>query len=305
MPKHFSRVLGAVLVASLAGCAVPSEGGFSSLSAVFAPLASEGGLAVAFELPLARSVQALPDTTESVTIKISGAGLRAPISKTISRSQFVNQRAEMRVDKLPPGEIRVDATVFDASGAQVTMGGATALIKPGELTKVALNLVVKGETGSATIAIDTTVVYDDPVVTIPNPVPSITPTSLNVTSVSRSYSTPQWKKAIDLLKDQDAAITATGRVGYAYNSYIYSYYDAAGLTLNTAFGALDPDSPELALVGKFVLSSGSPATTFLIGKSKTFKAPADGVLYVGINTWTNLSNYYFGGSYDVALNPAE
>ncbi|MBI6546892.1 MAG: hypothetical protein HY692_08865, partial [Cyanobacteria bacterium NC_groundwater_1444_Ag_S-0.65um_54_12] len=92
-------------------------------------LGPAGKLVVNLELPVNRKTQALPEGTEKVSITVTSSRLAAPVQKTINKSQFIDNKALLLVEKLPVGEAKVSAVVYDAADKQITMGDAVAMIQ--------------------------------------------------------------------------------------------------------------------------------------------------------------------------------
>lgn len=258
-----------------------------------------GGVAVSLTRQ-SRTVQALPANTASVKITVSGHGLRAPLSKTITEEQFINNTAMLNIDKLPPGEVQLDAVVYDDQGNSISMGGAKATIRVGETTQVALNLITRGATGNAVVTVDSKVVYDDPILAVP--IPPVSPKTLSISPVNDSTCTPGWTSTMRVERGQILKLTVTDRIAYRGGSdFVYNYYDPTGFSSYAFTGQLDATLPVLALVGKFISDDGD-VVRFAIGKTGSFKAPGGGKLYLGANTWVKSSHVsYFSGSFSVAI----
>lgn len=300
--RHARRIIATVLgglAIGLTGCGTEVDSATGILLAM-TPSSQSGGISVQLTRA-ARAAQALPDNTDSVTITVSGGALRAPVSKTITSDQFINNQAQLSIDKLPPGEIQIDAVVYDTQGNSISMGGAKATIKVGQITAVALNLVTKGATGGAAVTVDSTVIYDDPVLSVP-PQPIGTQTML-VAPPADSLTCPGWLKAVHLVRLQAVKLSVSDRMAYrTYFDFTYNYFDAAGFVSASFTGALDGGQPALALLGRFVPDDGTDAQRFLVGKSGVFKAAADGTLYLGANTWLKkLSPSSFVGDFSVTM----
>lgn len=266
-------------------------------------LGPSGSLVCNFELPKnSRGVQALPESTDKVTLSISHPKLASAIKQSLYRSQFVEGKATMIVEKMPLGEARVDCTIFDSSGALVTMGGATVVVREDVTTPVVLNLIVKEKSGAISIAVDTKTVVDTPVVVVPSAEP--TSATMTLDSVSKSSIAPNWvNSGLKASKGQTFTITGSGRVGYNhYAPFAYDYHDASGCS-GCGDGALSSALPSLALVGKFVSESGS-ISLFQIGSSRTFIAPSSGTISLGINSWKDSpwKWCYMGGSFKATIN---
>jgi hypothetical protein len=121
-----------------------------------------GTLEMTLELPGSdRGVQALPDGTDRVVITISSPKLDEPLRQEIRRTQFLNGLAKMIVTKLPLGSTEVAVQVFDASGAQISRGTATATVRADTVSAVKLDLVVKEATGGLAISVDSKPQYAD------------------------------------------------------------------------------------------------------------------------------------------------
>jgi hypothetical protein len=257
-----------------------------------------GELAIEFELPrTARGLQSLPENTDRVVITVTSSKLGSPIRQEISRRQFIDGKAKMLVNKLPLGEIRVDAQIFDANGAQVTMGGATATVSAGTTTPVLLNLVVKEETGAIAIRVDTKVEYHDtPEVIVPGGASSAElrrPRTFTVSPPEKSTVAPSWLNTEVEVREGDLLdITTSGKIGHSrhYESS-FDYYGPEGCQ-SCKSGVLLPSHKGLALVAILVDADGNRAVKFKIRDGAKLRAPFTGTLCLAVNTWTDS---YFSG----------
>jgi len=164
---------------SRVGAAVPDTIAAADAGAVIAASGAvtgpSGTLVMDFELPQ-RGVQSLPENTGKVIVTLSSARLANPLVQTIRREQFVGGKARMIVDKLPLGQVGVGIRIVDRDDVLATSGSATADVQANLVTPVTVNLVVREETGSVAVSVDTTVSYaDTPVVAFPSAEPSATP----------------------------------------------------------------------------------------------------------------------------------
>lgn len=313
-----------LLAAVAAGCALRMPGlaqqtarpGAVVTAAMPAHPSEMGSLTFELSLPEGeRRLQALPDSTDRVEIEVQSSRLLQSVKQSVYRSQFVNGKAMIVVERLPLGEVKVEARVFDSSGKQVTMGGATVIVEANKTTPVTLNLVVKEETGAVAISVDSRKVYDDvPKVVLPSEAPQYAPpttTTVTLYPVWRTTEAPTWvDTGIVPGQGQSILIRAAGRVGYSYFSpAYYNYYEPEGC-LACLSGELYSSAAGLALVGKFTpiveglanqfaKSVAVESQYFLVGSRYSFTAPSRGRLYLGINTWRNsaYSYAYVGGSY--------
>ncbi|MBM3273534.1 MAG: hypothetical protein FJZ00_00165 [Candidatus Sericytochromatia bacterium] len=269
-----------------------------------------GELAIDLELPrTARGVQSLPENTNRVVITVTSSKLSTPIRQEISRHQFIDGRAKMLVNKLPQGEIRVDAQIFDANGAQVTMGGATATVSAGTTTPVVLNLVVKEETGAIAIRVDAKVEYHDtPEVILPGGASSAElrrPRTFKVYPPEKSTVAPSWLNTeIEVREGDLLAIATSGKVGHSkHNESSFDYYGPDGCQ-GCKSGVLLPSHNGLALVAILVDPAGDRAIKLKIRDGEKLRAPFKGTLCLAVNTWKDSNSavwYRFGGAFDATI----
>lgn len=131
----------------------------------------------------------LIDIVAKVEFKLTGANLAAPLTATVTRAQFLNGKAVIQFNHLPPGPLTVSAIAYNSAGAKVVEANGTGTVQPGKLTQLKLVCVVPPgtpvETGHIRIEMDcfNTDCFGDepkpqPSSFVPNPVEDVTFSSL-------------------------------------------------------------------------------------------------------------------------------
>lgn len=278
MPHRITRDV--LLVGLLAGCAALLPAGPQPTTVTLSVPDDQltGSVTLAFELP-ARRAQTLPAGTDRVDITLASDLLAKPIRQTITSAQFVDNRALMRVDKLPVGTVTVDASVQDSRGQVLVMGGAQATVRAGEITPVTLMLVQKAPSGSLAVAIDSRTETDTPVITIGKGLPS---PARAVAVISPSNG---WQHLVRIPAYRTVTLTANGRVGHRDGSN-WDYYDANGCS-SCPPGTLDGRFYGMALLGRLTPDDpANPVTVFYLGTGPRTAPDIPGELQVAVNTWT-------------------
>lgn len=149
---------------------------------------NQGGLTLATEdakgrqlLQAAAAAPKLIDIVNKVDFKLTGANLAEPLTASITKTQFLNGKAVIQFNHLPPGPLTVTATAYGANNAMIVEASGDGTVVPGKLTVLRLKCKLPPatqETGHIRIEMDC--FAQDCFATAPQPVPtSFVPVPLN------------------------------------------------------------------------------------------------------------------------------
>jgi hypothetical protein len=116
----------------------------------------------------------------AVEIKLSGAGLSAPLTQRMTAEALTTTNT-VAFEDVPSGSFQVALTAFDKNNATIGAKSTAVQVQPDQETKVALQLKLNPtvKTGSGSLAFSFDIVdgdvVDAPADTTPTPAPSTTP----------------------------------------------------------------------------------------------------------------------------------
>ena len=119
---------------------------------------------------------------DHVVFTLTGPALAAPLTATVTRAKFLDNKAVIQFNHLPPGAITITAVAKDAAGNKVIEANGGGAIKVGELTKVKLVCVAPPATGTGHVRIEMDCFSTDC-----QPQPNPTPTSFVPDPVADVY----------------------------------------------------------------------------------------------------------------------
>ncbi|MEZ0367732.1 MAG: hypothetical protein ACAI44_01460, partial [Candidatus Sericytochromatia bacterium] len=82
-------------------------------------------------------VQAIPDGTQSITVRISGAGLDTALERTLSRNSGAPQTLDL---ELPVGAKQVEVKALSDKGLSLAEDRQQVEIRPNQTTRLEMDL---------------------------------------------------------------------------------------------------------------------------------------------------------------------